>query len=364
MVENACLIYPVFEHGMLAEPEETLFELFQGPVTPLSPDVVLSYIRDYCPTIAPPHDPILHKRVVKCAEELVSSSKLPIVRSNSPKHHPIIEKYSPWSGLGDPRYFYNFLGAKTQRSFFDFTFKPNTTQQTEINTRYPTFDEEYFEYIDILEAIENSQESFTMVELGAGFGRWLVNAAVALRKESQKPIKLVGIEAEPTHWQMMLMHFMNNEINPQEHELIEAACATSDEPVFFICGHSDQWYGQAIVSSPDARQAEFPKAHTKQVAAVSLPQILNHLKKVDIIDLDVQGSEFEILCSAAGELDQKVKRVHIGTHSREIEDQLRTLFTELGWINVHDYQCQTQNSTPYGEIFFQDGVQGWINPKL
>ena len=44
---------------------------------------------------------------------------------------------------------------------------------------YPSFNEEYFEWVDVLEAVVARAGMFTMLELGAGWGRWLANAAAA-----------------------------------------------------------------------------------------------------------------------------------------------------------------------------------------
>jgi chromosome segregation ATPase len=56
--------------------------------------------------------------------------------------------------------------------------------------------------------------------------------------------------------------------------------------------------------------------------------------------------------------------VHIGTHSHDIELDLRTLFRQNGWYKLNDYSCQSTETTPWGDIAFGDGVQTWINPRL
>lgn len=40
-----------------------------------------------------------------------------------------------------------------------------------VTTTLPAFDEEYFEWIDLLEAVTEATGEFTMIELGAGWGR-------------------------------------------------------------------------------------------------------------------------------------------------------------------------------------------------
>src|SRR5262249_13225188 len=116
------------------------------------------------------------------------------------------------------------------------------------------------------------------------------------------------------------------------------------------------------------RRAQLPKPSderdTVHVRAVTLSSILRRLGVVDLIDLDVQGAEADVLESAADSLADKAKRVHIGTHSREIEDRCRVLFRALGWECRNDYGLREEADTPYGRIWFSDGVQTWLNPRL
>ena len=224
---------------------------------------------------------------------------------------------------------------------------------------YPGLSEEYIEWIDVLETAIAATRSFTMIELGAGYGRWLVRAALAVKRyHGDLPIKLIGVEAEPTHFRWLKQHLRDNGIDPDEHELIEAAVDEHDGEVFFHVGKPDEWYGQAIAAHANAASESIQK-----VRAVSLSGILSPLDSVDLIDLDVQGAEFVVLRGAISALNDKVKRVHIGTHSHDIELELRTLFRQNGWYKLNDYTCQSTEATPWGDVTFNDGVQTWINPR-
>jgi hypothetical protein len=83
---------------------------------------------------------------------------------------------------------------------------------------------------------------------------------------------------------------------------------------------------------------------------------------VDLIDIDVQGAELQVLEVGAESLDEKVKKVHIGTHGPEIEAGLRSLFGRLGWRCARSFACGSTANTEWGAIAFQDGVQTWVNP--
>src|SRR5262249_26884539 len=152
----------------------------------------------------------------------------------------------------------------------------------------------------------------------------------------------------PEHFRWMIRHFEDNGLAPADHWLIEAAVAPLDGEVGFHVGNSAQWYGQAIAEGPVAvkrpgcwsRLARWirrrpAEAHVLPVAAVSLGSILRQLARpVDLIDADVQGSEADVFAAACDLVDCQVKRVHIGTHTAEVEARLRDQFTRLGWEPV------------------------------
>jgi hypothetical protein len=95
-----------------------------------------------------------------------------------------------------------------------------------------------------------------------------------------------------------------------------------------------------------------------------LTDILPATDRIDLIDMDVQGEELRVISPAIEALDQKVARLHIGTHSPEIEQGLRELLHRHGWKCAADYAGGRTNDTPWGPIEFVDGVQSWINPRL
>jgi hypothetical protein len=100
------------------------------------------------------------------------------------------------------------------------------------------------------------------------------------------------------------------------------------------------------------------------VPCVSLPELLAPYPRVDLVDIDVQGLELSVIESAVHDLDERVRRLHVGTHSPGVERRLRVLLARHGWTIVHDYPSHARSMTPYGEIDFDDGVQTWINPRL
>ena len=296
-------------------------------------------------------------------------------------HHPIFERYERWSGEVPDGFAADLLGVRTQTRFYLTKAQQRGVRRAEgeVTPELPLFNEEYFEWVDVLEAVDQAEKQFTMVELGAGWGRWLAIGAAAARQRGL-PAVLVGVEAEPSHYLWMVEHLREN--NPEAAvRLHEAAVAGQDGAVFFHVGDPVAWYGQAIdpystelgaarfttrVRSffRGARAAMPTERGKTRVEALSLSSVLQGLERVDLIDLDVQGAEAEVLEAGATDLDSKVKRVHIGTHSVENEERCRALFDGLGWAKRNDFPFGGESVTEYGTIAFQDGVQTWINPRL
>jgi FkbM family methyltransferase len=250
---------------------------------------------------------------------------------------------------------------------------------------YPPFDEEYFEWVDILEAVDQASETFVMIELGAGYGRWCARAAAAVRRKSNCRFQCVAVEAEPAHYRWIHDHFRDNDMNPREHDLLWAAVGAQPGFVPFWVGAADGWYGQAIAvvgekpPLPDINARRRLKARSvlgrppvassndrsvTWIPCVTLADVIAPYPRVDLIDLDVQGAEYDVLASAIDLVNKRVRRLHIGTHSPQIEQQLRQLFTAHNWQKVNDYPGQATSQTPYGLIPFGDGVQTWVNPAL
>jgi FkbM family methyltransferase len=288
------------------------------------------------------------------------------------RHHPVFDRFKPWQGEVDQGLTANFLGVFTRDSFFNMMEKhPQLRFET---SRLPAFSEEYFEWIDLLEAVTAARGQFTMIELGSGWGRWLVNGwAAAKAVHGEIPCRLIGVEPEPTHFRWMHVHLQDNGVDRSRCQLVQAAVTEYDGAVWFYVGRPADWYGQAVAPTPGRlrrlwallrKEVSVGDYRVRRVKAVSLRTLLRQLETVDLIDLDVQGAELSVLKAAVDELNRKVKRVHIGTHSPEIESGLRTLFSDHGWNNVNDYPSGSDSNTPWGSVKFQDGVQTWTNPKL
>ena len=270
------------------------------------------------------------------------------------EHHPIFSLFKPEvEFISD-----SFLGTVSRREFTSEAMREKVCARGPAGL--PAFNEEYFEWIDLLESIKEWKPGsgpYTFVELGAGYGRWSVRAAIA------RPLaRIIAAEAEPTHFAWMLQNFKDNGVLSDRHYLSQVAVSNKPGVCRFHFGRPAEWYGQCI-ADPECAP---PETGTVEVPCVTIEQLLKYVTFVDLIDMDMQGHEFVVLNSSIETLNAKVKRLHIATHSREIERDLWDLLgsSQNGWELRWNFAGMATHETTFGPIEFQDGVQSWINTRL
>ena len=274
-----------------------------------------------------------------------------------PDHHPIFSHFDfdRSEFISD-----SFLGTVSRRCFTSEAMREKVTACDPLGL--PAFNEEYFEWIDLLESIKAWKPGslYTFMELGAGYGRWSVRAAFA------RPLaRIIAVEAEPTHFEWLKQNFADNDIVSDRHKLIQAAVSDTPEECGFLTGRPAEWYGQRIAEPGEDGITDalgYPAVRITQ--CVTLAELLKLVTSVDLIDMDIQGMEYRVIAAGIDDLNSKVKRLHIATHSHELSGALQSLLCSNGWETRWNFAPGATEQTAFGLIEFQDGVQGWINQRL
>jgi FkbM family methyltransferase len=223
------------------------------------------------------------------------------------------------------------------------------------------FHAEAVEWIGVLKAVDTARKRFVAMELGAGWGPWLVAGATAARRRGITALRLLGVEADPVHFAAMQQHFRDNGIDPADHVLLHAAVGGGAGRARFprSADARNDW-GQR--PDADARAADMI-----EVDRVAIGDLIFREPVWDLVHIDVQGGEAE-LCRAAVELlGERVRWLVIGTHSRVIEGELVALLHAAGW--------QLENEKPARVVWnpaaatleamtTHDGTQVWRNVHL
>jgi len=308
----------------------------------------------------------------------------------------LLAAITPWSGEVPPGYAVDFLGILTEGRFIwnaagPFAGGPLATNRPTVES----YGEGWFEVADWLASARDARGRYVAVSLGAAYGAQLVGAFKALQALNPLPALLVAVEPVPENCAWVHSHMRTNGIDPDEHWIIEAAVAPDNEPVLFPVGAPGSGLNSSIeVNAPQFRQTavdllkrdgaservltnillhnstgivrEFGfglSGEIKFASAVTLRDVLAPIDRVDLLETDIQRSEGEIFPPAMALVNRKVRRVHIGTHGRDVHDLLVALFARAGWEIVFDYG-PGKHTTPRGSLELGDGILTVRNPAL
>ncbi len=243
----------------------------------------------------------------------------PAATAETAAHHVVFETFERTPPRDDATYHYNFMGTRIAHEFerdlivhnpgFDHKVADGLKASGR-SARYdsdPTYplrnSEDYFEWVDLLTAIDRAKDKFTMIEIGAGYGRWIANAAGALtRRKSGNPLsmRLIALEADKGRFEMMIRNCQNNGIAKEDVGLYRAACTPDGKPVFMFVNNNygeGVWYDPRIEAQFAGKPVDIlPFTHDngqkfviERIPAMRLDSLLT--EPVDFIDMDIQGAE-------------------------------------------------------------------------
>jgi FkbM family methyltransferase len=273
----------------------------------------------------------------------------------------VLRHFPPWTGEGEPGFWRDFLGVRTRCEYLPDAYGvlsgavegPPGTEKAGLH--------EVAEWIGSLRSVleARSRGSLVVVELGAGWGPWLVGAAKAAERIGIHDVRLAGVEGGEGHFAFMQQHFRDNGLDPGAHRLILGVVGAHDGIAKFPKSADPRNdYG----SEADYQAAGSASQAYEEVPCISLTSLLKELPPVDLIHCDVQGAEHEVLTAAQSTLQARVRRLVIGTHSRRIEADLLSFFAAMGWKLEDENPCGLVQSGG-GLHLVRDGYQIWANPN-
>ena len=296
----------------------------------------------------------------------------------------VIRSFPRYRGPGTPAFYTDFLGTKTRASFISAL--PQEGGGVEDYPLPMNFHATAAEWAGALRAVLAATAEFVVLELGAGWGPWLVALASAAGRRGVERIHLVGVEAARDHCAYMATHFRDNGLDANQHTLLHGVVGVADGFAEFpvLTDPAGVW-GAAAVQPDHTKPLLFRMARqgyralrasarallkgpagppaTERLPSYSLPTLLRPFETVDLIHVDIQGDEYRVLAAARDVLARKVRRIVVGTHGRDIEQRLLEEMTGRGWALEGEEACQfRQHGTTLS--LFRDGCQVWRNPTL
>lgn len=209
-----------------------------------------------------------------------------------------------------------------------------------------------------------SQDSFTMIELGCGWGCWM-NILGTVAKRSGRMVKLFGIEGDAGHIGFADEALRVNGFDPREYTLFHGiAAAKSGWALFPTQEQSGVSWGLAPIfdAGADETRRLVDSGRYRRLEQIPLARLCDGLARIDLLHVDIQGGEEFLLPGCVSFLTEKVAYLVVGTHSRQVEGLLFDCMLKAGW--VLEMERPAVLSLCEHPVVVVDGVQGWRNPRI
>lgn len=316
--------------------------------------------------------------------------------------HPLINEFQIRAPQPSPDFYTYFTGSKFRKEPREISPRLGLLSDLDLDEKNVTFvdlhtapEQDHFEFIPVFEALESAGTTFRMVDLGAGYGLWCIHAAHLARRKGI-PFHLTMVEAEPRHMRLLRQALVDNDIDESCCDLYEAAVESGEthvlvggeksipflvrQPTGADASSATPWFGQSTMVG--ARMLCRDAAKTGEMyfdrdvyatkdgwgfiyqPVIDLKTILERSGRVDLLIMDIQGSELAVTEKNIKNISRCVSRVSIGTHGADMEEGLRDIFREAGWEKLLDFTHGRTHATGIGEVSFGDGLLYYRNPRL
>lgn len=216
-----------------------------------------------------------------------------------------------------------------------------------------------------LRALHLARKTFTVIELGCGWGCWLNNMAVAARNVGMQ-YELVGVEGDTDHLAFARKTFQENGM-PLEKVALHTGIAAAEDGFALFPRQQHKgvsWGLQPVFGATESqRLAAVQSATHDELPMLSLDRVIGSRPRVDLLHIDIQGGELALLAGSLPILAEKVAYIFVATHSRSIEKSIHRVMSGDQWILEIERPaiCTMRMTGPRLKI---DGVMGWRNTRL
>jgi FkbM family methyltransferase len=273
-----------------------------------------------------------------------------------------------------PGFVTDFIGTRTRSASLWDAARAFDGQVMSGPVPYDLF--EAVEWIGLLKSVLSARGGrFAMMELGAGWGPWLVAGAVAARHRGVSDLRLLGVEADPGRFALMQQHFRDNGLDPAAHRLVCAAVGVEagrarwpriGDPANAGGARPVRQEGAALDASDTAYMQSALDDHV-EVEIVPLAGLLEQAPVWDLVHIDVQGWEAKLCAGSIAALNARARWLVIGTHSRVLDGQLIEILHAAGWVLENEKPTRFSYAAPQPSLELMtevDGAQVWRNPRL
>lgn len=258
----------------------------------------------------------------------------------------------------------NWLGVKVDPKIYPFLADSGGTLDP---FPYPAnWHADIAEWAAALQAVDNApRTSFTMIELGCGWGCWMNNMGVAAKRTGRN-VHVIGIEGDEGHLQFAQEALARNGFGADEYTLHRGiAAATSGTALFPRQEHAGHSWGlEPVFGATEEQQVQAAASGSHDILSmVPLADAIGQHSRIDLLHIDIQGGEADLVERCLPLIKEKVAYMVIGTHSKHIEARLYEIMAATDWRIEMERPAFYQVTSTKPELIV-DGVQGWRNPAL
>jgi FkbM family methyltransferase len=178
----------------------------------------------------------------------------------------------------------------------------------------------------------------TILDLGANIGMFTLLAARDLVPGG----RVIAIEPNPAAAAVLRRNVLDNGLS--NVEIVEAAAGVCDgQTQLHLASHS---LGASVF-------ANGPKVETITVPTVNLRRVVEKLGEIELLKLDIEGSEWPIVFESGVEMWRRIKKIamefHLDSSQGKTKEDLVRYLKDRGYINI-----RVQHPPgPYGYLWAQ-----------
>ncbi|SLN55411.1 class I SAM-dependent methyltransferase [Pseudooctadecabacter jejudonensis] len=240
------------------------------------------------------------------------------------------------------------------------------------------FEHDAMEWFALLDSIRVSKpnDTFHIMELGAGWGPWITAGAVFAKRQGLSNIHVTAVEGDRQRFEFITRHRKDNGVDDVPLTAHHAVVGPFDGTALFpVLPDSTHDMGFAAIfdrDDPATIGKDYRGAHREhiKVASKGLPGLLKDGPIVDFLHVDIQNSEAMVIAAALDELDQFCRRMYVATHSRSVEWEVAQSLMGRGWVLMKEKACEMHFGDAYTQtgrtwpLVLKDGAQYWRNPAF
>lgn len=283
-----------------------------------------------------------------------------------------LHRYAVPDATPEKGFYTDFSGVRTRLSYFGIESHPAEHAIGAIPFPDDALHAEAIEYLAAVYALEHAVDSFTIVELGAGYGPWLVFGAKAALRRGIEKVRLIAVEADLQRHQLLYTNLADNDLYPPPNgaadvkiSCVHGAISDVNGRVSFGSQSVHDW-GASPIEGGGNTDYRGITVEAQEIDTYTIESVLADVTSVDFMHMDIQGFELRSIRVSLDVLQRKVKVLLVATHSRALEGGIIDLLHDNGWKLLYEKPCKFNpgSNTDLTALTYLDGTQVWVNTRF